>query len=220
MPGLIVGEPVPTRAGVFELYYLFPLTAEADTIALVQRTVLLAGLGLVLLVAADRAARHPAGRAAGPGGRADRRAARRRRPRPADARSAATTTSPGSGRSFNDMAGSLQRQIRRLEELSRLQRRFTSDVSHELRTPLTTIRMAAELLHAERDEFPPELRAVGRAAARRARPVRVAAGRPAGDQRATTPASPTSSPSASISAAWSAPRSTRARCSRSGTAAS
>ena len=61
------------------------------------------------------------------------------------------------GRAFNDMAGSLQRQIRRLEWLSRLQRRFTSDVSHELRTPLTTIRMAAELLFAERDDFPPEL---------------------------------------------------------------
>ena len=61
------------------------------------------------------------------------------------------------GQSFNDMAGSLQRQIRRLEDLSRLQRRFTSDVSHELRTPLTTIRMAAELLHATRDEFTPEL---------------------------------------------------------------
>jgi two-component system, OmpR family, sensor histidine kinase MtrB len=61
------------------------------------------------------------------------------------------------GRSFNDMAGSLQRQIRRLEKLSRLQRRFTSDVSHELRTPLTTIRMASELLLANRADFPPEL---------------------------------------------------------------
>jgi two-component system sensor histidine kinase MtrB len=61
------------------------------------------------------------------------------------------------GRSFNDMAGSLQRQIRRLEDLSRLQRRFTSDVSHELRTPLTTIRMATELLFGGRAEFPPQL---------------------------------------------------------------
>jgi two-component system sensor histidine kinase MtrB len=55
------------------------------------------------------------------------------------------------------MAGSLQRQIRRLEDLSRLQRRFTSDVSHELRTPLTTVRMAAEVLHSGRDTFTPEL---------------------------------------------------------------
>src|SRR3954462_9932398 len=57
--------------------------------------------------------------------------------------------------SFNKMAGNLQRQIRRLEELSRLQRRFVSDVSHELRTPLTTVRMAADLLHETRDEFDP-----------------------------------------------------------------
>jgi len=35
---------------VFELYYLFPLTSEANTISLIQRTVLIAGLALVLLV--------------------------------------------------------------------------------------------------------------------------------------------------------------------------
>jgi len=57
--------------------------------------------------------------------------------------------------SFNKMASNLQRQIRRLEELSRLQRRFVSDVSHELRTPLTTVRMAADLLHESRDQFDP-----------------------------------------------------------------
>ena len=57
--------------------------------------------------------------------------------------------------SFNQMATNLQRQILRLEEMSRLQRRFTSDVSHELRTPLTTVRMAADLIFAERDEFDP-----------------------------------------------------------------
>jgi two-component system sensor histidine kinase MtrB len=55
------------------------------------------------------------------------------------------------------MASSLQQQIQRLEKLSRLQQRFTSDVSHELRTPLTTIRMAAELLYASRAGFSPEL---------------------------------------------------------------
>ena len=49
--GLIVGEPVQAQGGLFEIYYLFPLAAEQDTIALVQRTVLLAGLGLVLFVA-------------------------------------------------------------------------------------------------------------------------------------------------------------------------
>jgi two-component system sensor histidine kinase MtrB len=47
---------------------------------------------------------------------------------------------------FNQMAANLQRQILRLEEMSRLQRRFTSDVSHELRTPLTAILGYAYLL--------------------------------------------------------------------------
>src|ERR1035437_4789451 len=62
---------------------------------------------------------------------------------------------------FNDMASSLQRQITRMEDLSRLQRRFVSDVSHELRTPLTTIRMASDVLHEHRREFEPS---VGRSA--------------------------------------------------------
>jgi two-component system sensor histidine kinase MtrB len=57
--------------------------------------------------------------------------------------------------SFNQMATNLQRQIRQLEELSRVQRRFVSDVSHELRTPLTTVRMAGEVLHDARGEFDP-----------------------------------------------------------------
>jgi two-component system sensor histidine kinase MtrB len=154
--GLIVGEPVTARAGLIELYYLYPLSAEANTISLVQRTVLLAGIALVALVliialivtrqvvvpvrvAAETASRLAAG----------------------DLSKRITVQGSDDiarlGQSFNDMADSLQRQIRRLEELGRLQRRFTSDVSHELRTPLTTIRMAAEFLHGSRSGFPPEL---------------------------------------------------------------
>ena len=57
--------------------------------------------------------------------------------------------------SFNQMASSLQKQIRQLEELSRVQRRFVSDVSHELRTPLTTVRMAGDVLHDARQDFDP-----------------------------------------------------------------
>ena len=57
------------------------------------------------------------------------------------------------GQSFNQMAASLQKQIRQLEELSRVQRRFVSDVSHELRTPLTTVRMAGDVLHDAREGF-------------------------------------------------------------------
>jgi len=60
--------------------------------------------------------------------------------------------------SFNEMAGSIQHQIRQLEEFGALQRRFTSDVSHELRTPLTTVRMAADTLHDSRADLPAALR--------------------------------------------------------------
>ncbi|WP_375493938.1 MtrAB system histidine kinase MtrB [uncultured Jatrophihabitans sp.] len=153
VPGLIVGEPVAASGSQFELYYLFPLTAEEQTIALVQRTVLLAGLALVILVLGIallvtrqvvrpvRVAAETAGRLAG-GDLAQRIPVH------------GTDDIARLGESFNDMAGSLQRQIRRLEDLSRLQQRFTSDVSHELRTPLTTIRMATEYLHSGRDELP------------------------------------------------------------------
>ena len=57
--------------------------------------------------------------------------------------------------SFNQMATNLQRQIRQLEELSRVQRRFVSDVSHELRTPLTTVRLAGSVLHEARERLRP-----------------------------------------------------------------
>jgi two-component system sensor histidine kinase MtrB len=156
VPGLIVGEPAATQAGLFELYYRFPLTAEQNTIEIVQRTVLLAGLSLVFLVAlialiVTRQVVRPVRNAARIAERlAAGDLAQRMRVHGSDDIALL-------GRSFNDMAGSLQRQFRRLEQLSRLQRRFTSDVSHELRTPLTTIRMAAEVLHSERGDFAPEL---------------------------------------------------------------
>jgi two-component system sensor histidine kinase MtrB len=154
--GLIVGEPVPARTGNFEFYYLFPLTAEEQTISLIQRTVLLAGLALVVLVLAiallvTRQVVRPVRVAAETAGLLAAGDLSKR---------IAVTSSDDIGRlgrSFNDMADSLQRQIRRLEDLSRLQRRFTSDVSHELRTPLTTIRMASEFLYGNRSDFPPEL---------------------------------------------------------------
>lgn len=59
------------------------------------------------------------------------------------------------GQAFNEMADTLEQQISRLENLSRLQQRFVSDVSHELRTPLTTIRMASDVIFAARNSFDP-----------------------------------------------------------------
>jgi two-component system sensor histidine kinase MtrB len=155
-PGLVIGESVQAQGGMYEIYYLFPLNVEQDTIALVQRTVLLAGLGLVLFVAmiavlVTRQVVRPV------------RVAARTAARVAGGDLSQRIRVSGSddiallGQAFNEMAGSVQRQIQQLEQLSRLQRRFTSDVSHELRTPLTTIRMAAEVLHTRRGDFPPQV---------------------------------------------------------------
>jgi two-component system sensor histidine kinase MtrB len=55
--------------------------------------------------------------------------------------------------SFNEMAAGLRGKIAELENLSQVQRQFVSDVSHELRTPLTTIRIAADVLLAAKDEL-------------------------------------------------------------------
>ena len=61
------------------------------------------------------------------------------------------------GTAFNEMALSLESQISRLENLSRVQQRFVSDVSHELRTPLTTLRMASEVIYSKKDTFDPTI---------------------------------------------------------------
>ncbi len=155
-PALVVGAPVSTTAGLFELYYVFPLQSEAATISLVRQTLAAAGLALVLLLAGiaalvTRQVVTPVRLAARI---AEKFAAgllkERMLVRGTDDLALLAT-------SFNRMAASLQGQIVQLEELSRLQRRFTSDVSHELRTPLTTVRMAADLLHSARADFAPEV---------------------------------------------------------------
>jgi two-component system sensor histidine kinase MtrB len=155
-PGVVVGNQVtlPADGQTYTLYYLFSLEEEGETLALVQRALLTAGVLLLLLVAGltwlvarqvvtpIRMARRVAERlAAG-------QLQERLRVRGEDDLARLAT-------SFNQMASNLQRQIRQLEELSRLQRRFVSDVSHELRTPLTTVRMAGDMLHDARDSFDP-----------------------------------------------------------------
>jgi two-component system sensor histidine kinase MtrB len=153
-PALVVGGLVHLRNEKFELYYLFPLTQQQQTLDVVQRALVTAGLLLVILLSAVawlvtrqvvtpvRLARRIAERFAA--GRLEERMQVR-----------GTDDLARLAISFNQMASNLQRQIRQLEELSRLQRRFVSDVSHELRTPLTTVRMAADLLHESRDGFDP-----------------------------------------------------------------
>jgi two-component system sensor histidine kinase MtrB len=153
-PALAVGVPISTDD---QLYYLFPLAPQAQVLGLVQNTLIVAGVGLVLLLAVIvslvtrwvvvpiRQAAQAASRVSA--GNLDERMAAR-----------GTDDLAGLANSFNEMAASLQDKLRELEELSSVQRQFVSDVSHELRTPLTTIRIAADVLFGSRDALDPAAR--------------------------------------------------------------
>ncbi len=156
-PGIVTGTQVSaSNSGmVVDLYYLFPLAQEEETLRLVARSLILGGIAVVVLaslvawlvtrqvVSPVRMARRVSERLAA--GRLEERMTARSGHD--DLARLAT--------SINHMATSLQRQIGQLEELTGVQRRFVSDVSHELRTPLTTVRMAADVLYDDRDEFEP-----------------------------------------------------------------
>lgn len=153
---LVYGAPVPTSWGQqhLELYYFFPLDREIASSRQVVQIVTITGFALVLLLAfiaalVTRLVVRPVRLAA--------RTAQRLSAGLLDQRMEIRGEDDLAllAASFNQMAANLQRQILRLEDMSRLQRRFTSDVSHELRTPLTTVRMAADLIFSERDRFDP-----------------------------------------------------------------
>ncbi len=155
-PGVAVGSTVvlPSDDGTYALYYLFPMGEEQQTLQLLRRVLLTAGILLLLLVAGVaalvtrqvitpvRLARRVAERIAS--GRLEERM-----------HVAGEDDIARLAMSFNQMAEALQSQIRKLVELSRVQRTFVSDVSHELRTPLTTVRMAGDVLHEARSSFDP-----------------------------------------------------------------
>jgi two-component system sensor histidine kinase MtrB len=151
VPGLAIGAPLGRN---YQLYYLFPLTTEQQTLALVQRAIVAVGLALVFLLAAiaslvTRWVVIPVRQAArgaqrlSTGNLAERMAVR------------GTDDLAALATSFNEMAASLAEKMAELQELSLVQRQFVSDVSHELRTPLTTIRIAADVLYASRLQLEP-----------------------------------------------------------------
>ncbi|WP_418957375.1 MtrAB system histidine kinase MtrB [Streptomyces tritici] len=154
-PGLVVGKRLNDREGTqYELYYLFPLTQEGESLALVKTTLATAGLFVVVLLGAIawlvvRQVVTPVRMAAGI---AERLSAGRLQER---MKVTGEDDIARLGEAFNKMAANLQGKIQQLEELSRMQRRFVSDVSHELRTPLTTVRMAADVIHEARSDFDP-----------------------------------------------------------------
>ena len=157
VPTLVIGQPVETAGRELQFYLLFPLEAERMTLNLVQSTLIVGGLVLMVLLAAiaslvTRQVVRPVRQAAEvaerfAGGNLDERMPVRGEDEVARL-----------AESYNEMAAGLAAQIKQLEEFGALQRRFTSDVSHELRTPLTTVRMAADVLYASRDELLPALR--------------------------------------------------------------
>ncbi len=150
--GLIVGS----RIRGYQLFYLFPLDQEQATLNLVRQRLATTGFLLVLLlgliayvltrqvVSPVRMAARISARIAA--GQLDERM-----------QVSGEDDLARLASSFNRMATHLQQQIRQLEDLSRVQRRFVADVSHELRTPLTTVRMAADVLHEARDTFHPQV---------------------------------------------------------------
>ncbi|MCX4748710.1 MtrAB system histidine kinase MtrB [Kitasatospora sp. NBC_01287] len=154
-PGLVIGKQLtgPDNQD-YQLYFAFSFAQEDNTLSLVTGTVATAGVFIVILVGCAawlvvRQVVTPVRMAAG--------IAERLADGHIEERMKVTGTDDIArlGESFNRMADALQAQIRQLEELSRVQRRFVSDVSHELRTPLTTVRMAADLIYDSREDLDP-----------------------------------------------------------------
>lgn len=157
---LIIGTPTDSSIPGLELYLVYPLIAEEQTLGIMRGIVATAGLAIIVLSAAiawmvARQVVLPVRQAASIAQRfANGHLKERMVIRGEDdvARLAMA---------FNDMAQSLSKQITQLEEFGDLQKRFTSDVSHELRTPLTTVKMAADIISDSTDHLdPPTKRAV------------------------------------------------------------
>ena len=156
-PAVVVGSQLrsPGTGDTYALFYLFSLSEQQQTLSLVRNALLLGGLAMMLMVGGvafivSRQVLTPV--------RLARRIAERYAAGSLEQRMHVSGEDDIArlSTSFNQMAASLQSQIRRLEDLSRLQQRFVSDVSHELRTPLTTVQMASEVLFDARRRFDPQ----------------------------------------------------------------
>lgn len=152
---LFVGQRVNVPgAGRYEMYIAFPLTSQTATISLILNSLFLTAFALLFLIGlitwlVVRQVVRPVREAA--------RIATRFTEGDYSQRMKVTSKDELStlAISYNEMAMSIEKQITRLENLSRVQQRFVSDVSHELRTPLTTLRMASEVIFNGRESFDP-----------------------------------------------------------------
>jgi two-component system sensor histidine kinase MtrB len=156
-PGFIVGSKINIpKTGAYEIYYIFKLDKQFQTINQLSIILIFGGLLLILLIGLStqfviRQVISPVQAAAAVAEKFTQ----------GDLSSrmdiSDSTEFASLGNSFNEMAVSIQQQIYRLKNLSMLQQRFVSDVSHELRTPLTTLRMAAEVIYQGKDNFDPSI---------------------------------------------------------------
>ena len=152
---LVVGKRVNIPSGgLYEMYIVFSLGNQQTTIELIKNSLLFTGFALILLIAlitflVVRQVVRPVREAA--------RIANQFTEGDFSQRMAINSQDEMAtlARSYNEMALSIEQQISRLENLSRVQQRFVSDVSHELRTPLTTLRMASEVIYNQRQSFDP-----------------------------------------------------------------
>ena len=154
---LIVGRKIVIpKSGNYEMYLVYSLNSQNQTLSIIKNALLFTGLALLFLIGlitwlVVRQVVRPVREAASIAQKFTQGDfAQRMKVESSD--EIATL-----GNAFNDMALSLESQISRLENLSRVQQRFVSDVSHELRTPLTTLRMASEVIHSHKDSFDPKI---------------------------------------------------------------
>lgn len=154
---LIVGRKIVIpKSGSYEMYLIYSLTNQRTTLDLIANALLFTGIILILLIGVItwlvvRQVVRPVREAA--------RIAEQFTKGDFSQR-LEIESSDEIGKlslAFNEMAVSLESQISRLENLSRVQQRFVSDVSHELRTPLTTLRMASEVIYSQRTSFDPTI---------------------------------------------------------------
>jgi two-component system sensor histidine kinase MtrB len=157
-PGLVVGSPIQIPlAGAHELYLVFDLSSDQQTMNFVQQTLFAGGLAIILIIGGVtylvtgwivrpvKTAAEVSEEIAD--GALDVRLLER-----------GDDVVSSLARSFNRMADSLQQQITKLASVSKMQQRFVSDVSHELRTPLTTIKLAGDLIFEARKDLDPSLK--------------------------------------------------------------
>ncbi len=153
---LVTGGRV-SRSGADEAYFFFSEEELWDDLAAL-RTILLAGLGIVVVVAALAGALL-ARRMLAPVARAST-AARSLAEGLLDTRLPVERADEFGAwaASFNEMADALETKITALSEAQARERRFTADVAHELRTPLTAIVNEASLLAEHIERMPPDAR--------------------------------------------------------------